>query len=251
MKQLLKISSEAGLAILEIYNKDFDVEYKQDNSPLTLADQKSNQIIISRLIELYPKIPYISEETKQTPYEQRKNWEYFWLIDPLDGTKEFIKKNGEFTINIALIYKSEPILGIVYAPVKDKLYYALKGQGSYKIEGEQAPEQIHARKNISFDKLVVVGSRSHAGKELENYINEMRQQYKTIEFIAAGSSLKFCLVAEGKADIYLRTGPTMEWDTAAGHIIAVESGKEVLQFKNGNPLIYNKRDLLNSWFIVR
>jgi len=135
LEELIKISIQAGLAILDIYHQDFDVEFKQDNSPLTLADQKSNQIILSKLSEIYPDIPFISEETKQIPYEQRKDWEYFWLIDPLDGTKEFIKKNGEFTINIALINKTEPILGIVHAPAKNILYYAQKGQGSYKMEG--------------------------------------------------------------------------------------------------------------------
>lgn len=251
IEELLKISSQAGLAILDIYHQDFDVEFKQDNSPLTLADKKSNHIIISMLSELYPEIPYISEETKLIPYEQRKDWEYFWLIDPLDGTKEFVKKNGEFTINIALVYKTEPILGIVYAPAKNKLYYALRGQGCFKVEGSKAPIAIHARRNRSFEKLIVVGSRSHADNELEKYVNEMKQQYQTVEFIAAGSSLKFCLIAEGKADVYPRTGPTMEWDTAAGHVIALESGKQVLQFNSEIPLSYNKKDLLNSWFIVR
>ena len=136
IKDIINIAQEAGLAILEIYRQDFDVEFKEDDSPLTLADQKSNHIIISKLLELYPDIPYISEETKQTPYEKRKAWEYFWLIDPLDGTKEFIKKNGEFTVNIALIHKSEPILGVVLAPVIDKIFYAVKGAGSYIIEND-------------------------------------------------------------------------------------------------------------------
>lgn len=251
IEKLLSIAKEAGEATLEIYNKDFDIEIKDDRSPLTEADRRSNEIIISRLSEAYPQIPFISEETKQTPFETRKKWTFLWLIDPLDGTKEFIKRNGEFTINIALIEKQTPIIGVIYAPAINVLYYAQKGKGSFKIENEVTAKPIQSSVPSSKDKLVVVGSRSHGGETLSEFIKKKKEEYKEVELISSGSSLKFCLVAEGKADIYPRTGPTYEWDTAAGHAIILESGKSVYDFHSGEPLVYNKEELLNPWFIVR
>jgi 3'(2'), 5'-bisphosphate nucleotidase len=251
IKKILTIAEEAGKATLDIYGREFSVEEKEDRSPVTEADKRSNEIIINALSNDYPDIPFISEETKQIPFEQRRNWKYFWLIDPLDGTKEFIKKNGEFTINIALIEGQTPVLGVIYVPVKDVFYYASKRKGSFKIENKTEPQQIKVHENTSKEKLVVVGSRSHGSDTLNAFIEEKKSEYNEVELISSGSSLKFCLVAEGKADIYPRTGPTHEWDTAAGHAIVLESGKSVYDFETGEPLLYNKENLLNGWFIVR
>lgn len=250
MEDLLAVAKEAGLATLEIYNKEFNVELKDDRSPLTEADKKSNEIILNKLQNLYPEIPFISEETKQIPYQTRKEWDHFWLIDPLDGTKEFIKRNGEFTINIALIKNQQPVLGVIYVPVKDIMYYAQQGKGSFKIEKGGGEIPIKAREATD-DKLIIVGSRSHASQEFYDIVEEKKKHFNDVELISSGSSLKFCLVAEGKAHIYPRTGPTYEWDTAAGHAIALESGKEVYNFDDDEPLSYNKENLLNGWFIVR
>lgn len=251
IEHLLTIAKEAGQATLEIYNRDFKIETKDDHSPLTEADTKSNDIILKHLKNIYPHIPYISEETKLAPYQGRKDWNYFWLIDPLDGTKEFIKKNGEFTINIALIENQVPVMGVVYVPVKDVCYFAEKKRGSFKIEGDGDPFKIRARVETGKEELIIVGSRSHASEELQAYVNEKKKEYNKVELISSGSSLKFCLVAEGKADIYPRTGPTYEWDTAAGHAVVLESGKGVYDFREDRPLVYNKENLLNDWFIVR
>jgi 3'(2'), 5'-bisphosphate nucleotidase len=251
IEKIIAIAEEAGKATLGIYQQDFDVEMKDDRSPLTEADKRSNAIIIRQLTALYPDIPYISEETKQIPYSERKNWLYFWLIDPLDGTKEFVKKNGEFTINIALIHKDKPVLGVIYIPVKDLFYYAQRGKGSYKKERGAEAQRLQTESHKGKKKLVVVGSRSHGGEALKAYIQQLKETYPDIELISSGSSLKFCLVAEGKADIYPRTGPTNEWDTAAGHAVVLESGKAVYEFDSNQPLVYNKQDLLNGWFIVR
>jgi len=273
---------EAGRAILEVYrSSDFKVEEKFDKSPLTLADKRSHEIIVKRLGK--SDIAILSEEGKDTPYEERKRWKTYWLIDPLDGTKEFIKKNGEFTVNIAIIRDGKPIAGVIYVPDKDVLYFALKNQGSFKVDSgdsikrletdliepfnDQAFETENEKLAEAFDSLIaasvkipdgdltarpftVIGSRSHASPELEAFVEEKRQEHGQVEFISAGSSLKLCLVAEGKADIYPRTGPTMEWDTAAGQAIAENAGCKVLQYDTNEPLIYNKEDLLNPWFVV-
>jgi len=249
--KILAIAEKAGKEILEIYQREFIIEEKKDRSPITEADKKSNDIIIEGLLKYYPKIPYISEETKQTPYEERRGWKHLWLIDPLDGTKEFIKKNGEFTINIALIEDQTPILGVIYVPVKDIFYYAQKDKGSFKIEDGTTSEPISTTFETNKERLVLVGSRSHGREALNEYLEKKRKEYSEVELISSGSSLKFCLVAEGKADVYPRTGPTYEWDTAAGHAIVLESGKEVYEFESGKPLVYNKENLLNSWFVVR
>jgi len=251
INQILDIAEEAGKATLEIYSREFTIEQKEDRSPVTEADKKSNEIIINALSELYPDIPFISEETKQTSYAERKDWKYFWLIDPLDGTKEFIKKNGEFTINIALIEDHTPILGVIYVPVKEIFYYSQKGKGSFKIESGADAQSIFASEQATKEKLTVVGSRSHGSETLNAFIEEKKSVYNEVELISSGSSLKFCLVAEGKADIYPRTGPTHEWDTAAGHAIVLESGKSAYDYESGEPLLYNKENLLNGWFIVR
>ena len=263
----------AGNAINEVYrSEDFEVQYKTDKSPLTIADQKSHEIITNALRGY--DIPILSEEGKDRPFAQRKNWERFWIVDPLDGTKEFIKRNGEFTVNIALIENSCPVLGTIFVPDRNTLYFAGRNFGAYKLEdgpfselvGAQSDSNNEARvlldqivgqstrlpvKNPQRPALTIVGSRSHKTAELEAYVEAKRKAFGNVEFISAGSSLKICLVAEGKADLYPRLGPTMEWDTAAGQAIAENAGASVYQYDTSKPLIYNKEDLHNPWFIVK
>ncbi len=242
--KVASIALKAGEEIMKIYKEGFEVDLKSDNSPLTKADLASNEIICSSLRKLYPDIPIISEENAQTPYEIRKEWEYLWLIDPLDGTKEFIKRNGEFTVNIALIHNQTPIAGVIYAPVLKELYKAQKGKGAYKNDKKINPTKQKR------DTFRVVASRSHLSKETQEFINSIKTD-KKIEIISRGSSLKFCLIAENQADIYPRLSPTMEWDTAAGDAIVRECNKEVVRYEDNKPLIYNKEDLRNPWFIAK
>lgn len=255
---------KAGRAILDVYNTDFEVETKPDESPLTLADKTSHAIIKSALA--HHDIPSISEEGRSIPYEERCQWQRMWVVDPLDGTKEFVKRNGEFTVNIALIEGRCPVMGVVYAPVPECLYFATKKIGAYKLAagglntlqpGFQLPEVMAASQKLpkkrtgpSSGVFTIVGSRSHATAELEAFVAKKREEKGAVDFIQAGSSLKICLVAEGAADIYPRLGPTMEWDTAAGHAVAECAGASVLAYNENRPLIYNKPDLLNPWFVV-
>jgi 3'(2'), 5'-bisphosphate nucleotidase len=263
----------AGNAVNEVYHsEDFGVEYKPDQSPLTLADQKSHDIIVNGLREF--DIPILSEEGKDTPYAQRKDWKRFWVVDPLDGTKEFIKRNGEFTVNIALVENSRPVLGTIFVPDSNTLYFAGRNFGAYKLQDGPFAELPETRveskeetqtlldqiigqssrlpiENQQRPSLTIVGSRSHKTAELEAYVGEKRKTHGEVEFISAGSSLKICLVAEGRADVYPRLGPTMEWDTAAGQAIAEHAGARVYQYNTSKPLIYNKEDLHNPWFIVQ
>lgn len=245
IEEIKNIAIKAGDAIMQIYQKDFDIEYKEDNFPLTQADIESNKIICSNLAKLYPHIPILSEENKEVPYEIRKKWNYYWCIDPIDGTKEFIKKNGEFTVNIALIYKDTPVLGVVYAPVIEEIYYAKKRFGAYK-NGQKLP--LKSNDNPK-KRLTVVASKSHLSEDTQRFIDNLDTE--EIEQISKGSSLKLCMVAEGVADIYPRLAPTMEWDTAAAHAVVLESAKKVIQYENGRHIIYNKESLLNPWFIVK
>ncbi len=242
---VVKIAKDAGDAIMKIYDKDFQIDYKDDKSPLTEADTKSNEIICEALARAYPEIPILSEENKAAEYAVRKNWEYFWLIDPIDGTKEFIKKNGEFTVNIALIHKNSPVLGVVYAPALGDMYQAKKGEGAFK-NGEKLPLQTNPDLK---EKMSVVASKSHLSDETQAFIDAL--DTKEIEQVSKGSSLKLCMVAEGEADIYPRLAPTMEWDTAAADAVVRESGKMTYQFENNQPVVYNKTDLLNPWFVVK
>lgn len=251
IENLIAIAQDAGAAIMEIYARDFKVEVKGDESPLTEADTRSNEIIINRLQALYPDIPYISEETRQTPFGIRKDWKQYWLIDPIDGTKEFIKKNGEFTVNIALVEGGVPVVGVVYAPALDKLYFAAKGIGAFVRSGQNSIQPISASLHYSLKKdLVVVGSRSHLSDETLAFVEQLKADGKQVEFASIGSSLKLCMVAEGKADVYPRFGPTMEWDTAAAHAVALYAGRRVVNAADGQPLQYNKENLLNPHFIV-
>ena len=251
----------AGEKILSIYNdpaSDFEIERKADNSPLTIADRKAHETIATILQET--PFPLLSEEGKHMEYAKRKNWSTLWIVDPLDGTKEFIKRNGEFTVNIALINKGVPILGVIYIPVKKSLYFSTETIGSYKITDIEYKETVDwssirtQGKKLPFLKkhknTIIVASRSHLSTETESFIENIKKQNKNIEIISSGSSIKICLVAEGTADIYPRFAPTMEWDTAAGHAIAKGAGKEIYQAGENVPLIYNKENLLNPWFIV-
>jgi 3'(2'), 5'-bisphosphate nucleotidase len=247
IQDVITIAKEAGNAIMQVYKKDFKVEWKQDGSPLTLADKKANDTIEDGLNQLSVNFPILSEEGKRTPYEVRKHWEYFWLIDPLDGTKEFVKKNGEFTVNIALIHRDTPVLGVVYAPVLDVCYWSKQDEGAFK-DGQKLPLKTEDQRNTY--KIVV--SRSHLSDETQAFIDAIDVD-KEKELTSIGSSLKICLVAEGEADIYPRLGITMEWDTAAAHAIVMESGKYFQQYEFGRYAMhkYNKENLLNHWFVVR
>jgi 3'(2'), 5'-bisphosphate nucleotidase len=252
MQYLITVAREAGAAILEVYGTEFDVEHKDDASPLTEADLRSHRIISARLRERYPDVPVLSEENgENAPYEVRRNWPLYFLVDPLDGTKEFVKRNGQFTVNIALIEDSKPVAGVVYAPVLDWMYFG-SAAGSFKTEGGAAAVRLTPRPAPLNGKITVVGSRSHSTPEMEAFIEQMKRDYDEVEFIAMGSSLKLCIVAEGKADIYPRLGPTMEWDTAAAHAVVTHSGRRVLAWGEEDlDLPYNKPDLLNGWFIAR
>jgi 3'(2'), 5'-bisphosphate nucleotidase len=247
----IKASIKAGKEILDVYyNSDFGVEFKADNSPLTIADKRAHNVIVEILSQT--KIPILSEEGKAISFEQRKNWKLFWLVDPLDGTKEFVKRNDEFTVNIALIENNSPIGGVVYVPVTQVLYWADKN-GSFKalINKNGILRDIQQLPVISErDSFVIVGSKSHMNSETETFIKSIDTKGKTIEIKSKGSSLKICMVAEGEAEIYPRLAPTMEWDTAAGHAIVKFAGKKVYQFENNEALIYNKEDLLNPYFVV-
>ena len=245
IQNIVTIAKEAGNAIMQIYKQDFEVEYKQDSSPLTLADKEANNIIEDGLNKLSVSFPILSEEGRDIPYEDRKHWEYFWLVDPLDGTKEFVKKNGEFTVNIALICKDTPVLGVVYAPALDICYWAKQDEGAFK-DGQKLPLKTDSQRNT----YKIVASRSHMSDETQAFIDAIDID-KEKELISIGSSLKICLVAEGEADIYPRLGPTMEWDTGAAHAIVNESGGQLNDQKNNNVLKYNTSEkLLNNYFVV-
>jgi 3'(2'), 5'-bisphosphate nucleotidase len=244
IEKINQIAIRAGQKIMEIYDHaDFSkvVDFKSDNSPLTMADHASHHIIEKELFELTPAIPLLSEEGRSIDYEERRHWNIFWLVDPLDGTKEFIKRNGEFTVNIALIENGAPILGVIYAPATDRLYYAIKGQGAFKKENGST-HKIEVNKKA--DNWISVGSRSHSSPEEESVMNK----YSVKNTISVGSSLKFCLLAEGKADIYYRHGPTMEWDTGAGQAIVEAAGGQILD-NQGNIFTYNKKSLTNGSFL--
>ena len=253
----INASIKGGHAIMEVYASDFAVEHKEDKSPLTLADKNCNDVI-----EMYLKdteIPFLSEEGAKISYVDRKDWEYSWLVDPLDGTKEFVKRNGEFTVNIALIHNGTPIMGVIYVPVKEELYFALEGLGAYKMSrntiidnlDELITKSDKLPINYNRDNYVIVGSRSHMSAETEVFFEEMKKAHGKVEVIAVGSSLKLCMVAEGKADAYPRYAPTMEWDTGAGHAIAKYAGFSVKQYNSSEDVVYNKEDLLNPWFLVQ
>jgi len=258
LKTAIKGAIDAGLEIMKIYQRDFQVETKADSSPLTEADQAANAII-----NVYLKktdVPIVSEENKEVLYGIRKDWTRLWMVDPLDGTKEFIKKNGEFTVNIALIEEGHPVLGVIYVPYTKELYFAI-------VSEKKAYKNILKNKHYDVEQLLrsareieptpdhnktirVMGSRSHMNKNTSRFIERLKSNYKKIELVSRGSSLKFCAIAEGKSDIYPRFAPTMEWDTAAGHAICKTVGLQVIDAKSRKPMTYNKPNLLNTHFLV-
>lgn len=249
----IKAAIKAGNEILDVYyNFDFGVEYKADNSPLTIADKWAHDVITEVLKET--EIPVLSEEGKSISYNERKGWKLFWLVDPLDGTKEFIKRNDEFTVNIALIEHNSPIAGVVYVPVTKELFWG-NSSGSFKAITENENEPLNNIQQLPAvlmkENFVVAGSKSHMNPETEEYIQSLETKGKPVEMKSKGSALKICMVAEGVADIYPRLASTMEWDTAAGHAIVKFAGKEIVQFENNKPLVYNKENLLNPWFVVK
>lgn len=260
---------DAGKTILEVYHTDFSVEHKVDHSPLTLADRRSHEIIASALAPF--EIPILSEEGKAVSYDERKAWEILWIVDPLDGTKEFIKRNGEFTVNIALVENRRPVFGVVLVPDKKILYFAGKNMGAYRLAdaglmeggevgvgcpggedlGRLIARSVKLPDGVASDRgYTIMGSRSHPSQEVRAFVEAKRKTFGNVRFVSAGSALKFCVVAEGGADIYPRLGPTMEWDTAAGQMVVEGAGGRVLRYDTGEPLRYNKQDLTNPWFVV-
>ena len=258
LETAIKASLEAGKRIIGIYdNEDFEVEAKGDDSPLTKADLASHEIIMSHLKDT--GIPVLSEEGKNLPYEERKGWERLWIVDPIDGTKEFIKKNGEFTVNIALVENQKPVVGVIYVPALRDLYFAARDFGSFKAEGISDFSSLEEIKGIAAklpfqvrnECYTVVASKSHLSPETEEYIRSLEKENGRVETISKGSSLKLCMVAEGVADCYPRFAPTMEWDTAAGQAICTYAGKTVLDYNTKKEMLYNRKQLLNDWFLVK
>ena len=248
LSNLLALAKEAaicaGQEIMKIYTEnDFGVEHKKDDSPLTKADKAAHNIIVKKLES--SKLPILSEEGAEISFEERSKWNYFWMIDPLDGTKEFIKRNGEFTVNIALIKNGSPIMGVVFTPVTSQMFFALEGSGAYKMV-EGCTHSLQKSENETLQGLRVVASRSHLNEKTKCFMNRL----VTPKVVSMGSSLKFMVLSEGKAEVYPRFAPTMEWDSAAAHAICKEVGLEVLNVKTKKPLEYNKEDLLNPYFIV-
>jgi len=246
--ELIAISKEAGEAILKVYNSDFDYQIKEDLSPLTKADTLSNDIICERLKTLTPDIPILSEENSDIPFNIRSSWEQYWLVDPLDGTKEFIKKNGEFTTNIAFIYQNRPIFGMIYVPASNEVFWGSKEIGAYHLSGDSYSnkKKIRVSKKKAGGELRIVSSRSHPSVDLKTLLDKIG----IFKLVSVGSSLKFCLIAQGLADCYPRLGPTSEWDTAAGEIIAESAGANIVNLENKIIKYNQKEDYLNPHFLV-
>lgn len=265
LTEAIRAAALAGRAILEVYGTDFQVTDKADHTPLTLADQRAHRIISAALKPL--GLPLLSEEGREIPWQTRSAWDTLWVVDPLDGTKEFVKRNDEFTVNIALVENQAPVLGVIYVPVAGTLYFAQREMGAFKLAGLDCGTDARLEGPATLAAFLqdarrlplaeapgaaytIAGSRSHGTGELARFVEDQRRRHDAIEFISAGSSLKFCLVAEGRADIYPRFGPTSEWDTAAGQAIVTASGGSVVAQETGRPLVYNKQDLLNPWFLA-
>lgn len=247
-KEVAAIARKAGAAILDIYEHadNMEIEQKQDDSPLTIADRTANKIICDALETLPVQFPIISEENKAIPYEERRLFSQSWLVDPLDGTKEFIKRNGEFTVNIALVQSHQLLLGVVYAPCLDELYWAVRGEGAYLEKNGQTTRLRAASFSVKDEGLNVVCSRSHLNADTQAFIDGLRKPEK----VSKGSSLKFLVLAKGEAHLYPRLAPTMEWDTGAAQIVLEEAGGRVVEAGSGQPLQYNKENLLNPHFIA-
>lgn len=247
-REVIKIAQKAGEAILEIYDQSEGVviERKADDSPLTIADKTANQIICDGLEKLSVQHPIISEENKEIAYSERKDYEYNWLVDPLDGTKEFIKRNGEFTVNIALIHNGSPVMGVVYAPVLDEMYWAVKDNGAYLIKDGKETQLSASEFTMTDANLRVVCSRSHLNQGTQDFVDALTEP----ELVSKGSSLKFLILAKGEAELYPRLAPTMEWDSGAAHIVLEEAGGKVINAETKQPVQYNKENLLNPFFIA-
>ena len=244
-----KAAVEAGAAIMQVYGrgKGTEAEYKDDDSPLTEADMAANRILVARLQELTPKVPVMAEESDLPDWTQRKYWRECWVVDPLDGTREFLKRNDEFTVNIGLVRDNKPILGVVYAPALQRWYYATRHEGAWRQDGKKTPIKLQARAPEPGKPVKVVGSRSHNTPEFDEFVGTLGET----ETVVMGSSLKLCLVADGTADLYPRLGPTSEWDTCAAQAVVEEAGGQVLNFETGEPLTYNAREsIINPSFIV-
>ncbi|MCY3767844.1 MAG: 3'(2'),5'-bisphosphate nucleotidase CysQ [Gammaproteobacteria bacterium] len=252
MKQLLAevldIAVQAGGQILKVYENEFDVDYKDDGSPLTVADKRAHRLICKELEKVSFPAPVISEESDVAGYNERKGWDAFWMVDPLDGTREFVKRNGEFTVNIALVEKGVPILGVVHTPVAGTSHYAARGVGAFVTGGGNGTRAIRVRK-LSGNSPILVVSRSHPGPAVREYRKNLENKHGAVHILSMGSSLKICLVAEGKADIYPRLGATSEWDTAAAQCVLEVAGGTVTDLA-GRPLVYNKENVLNPWFLA-
>ena len=262
LKTAIDAALNAGKAIMDIYaSDDFGIEKKSDDSPLTRADKAAHDIIHEKL-KIF-NIPVLSEEGKHISFEERKNWNKLWIVDPIDGTKEFIKKNGEFTVNIALVDNQRPVLGVIYVPAKEELYFAESKQ-AFKLTGVNAgnfeelnaekmdlPLKTHLEKNKTMKSAIVVASKSHLTQETQDFIDDLKKKYDQVNTLSKGSSLKLCMVAEGAADYYPRFAPTMEWDTAAGQAICTASGCHVIDQKTQRSILYNRENLLNNWFLVK
>lgn len=242
-RPIIAIAREAGRVILHHYETESAVDYKSDDSPLTQADRASHRVIVDRLRTAFPEIPVLSEESPAEEVADRRDWSRFWLVDPLDGTKEFIKKTGQFTVNIALIDEGAPVLGVVHVPAQEVTYFAQRGAGAFRQDGDGAPREIRVSEAAP-ERLVVVASRDHAGPEVAAILEAIAASGVEVASASMGSSLKFCLVAEGEADLYPRTVPTMEWDTAAAQCIVEAAGGRVTTL-DGVPLRYNKESLRN------
>ncbi|MBA4240819.1 MAG: 3'(2'),5'-bisphosphate nucleotidase [Sphingobacteriaceae bacterium] len=265
LHQTILASVLAGKEILDVYETNFNVEYKDDKSPLTLADKKASEKIIEELKQF--NIPVLSEEGVHDSFEKRKAWSKLWIVDPLDGTKEFVKRNGEFTVNIALVENNIPSLGVIYSPVFQDLYFAAKGIGSFKIDRSIFASLVNSIQTSTLEQLlsvaqklpivsnrknyVVVASRSHMSTETHQHIEQLKLKHNDVEIVSTGSSIKMCWVAEGIADEYPRFGPTMEWDTAAGQAILQEANASLIDFETNQPMKYNRENLLNNWFIAK
>ena len=254
----IEASLEAGKRIMEIYNnEDFEVDFKGDDSPLTKADLASHEIIVKYLNDT--GIPILSEEGKHMDFSERKTWRELWIVDPIDGTKEFIKRNGEFTVNIALVKNQKPVMGVIYVPALNELYFASDELGSLKAVDIANFTSLEGMKNsavklpmaIENNKYTVVASKSHLSKETEEYIASLKEEHGEVTTISKGSSLKLCMVAEGVAQQYPRFAPTMEWDTAAGHAICSFAGKSLIDYETKKEMLYNREKLLNNWFLVK
>lgn len=262
----VRAAFNAGKEILDVYDSDFAVEHKDDRSPLTLADKNAHNEIIKLLDAT--EIPVLSEEGNRVAVSERSSWKRYWCVDPLDGTKEFVRRNGEFTVNIALMEDNQPIAGVIFVPVKEELYFGAEGMGAFKFlsyKAKAAASKVNKGADLSEliersevlplkgkrNKFTLVGSRSHMSEETQAYFAEKEKEHGEIEVVSMGSALKICLVAEGAADEYPRFAPTMEWDTAAGHAIVRSVGKDIIDHETGKSLKYNKELLVNNWFIVK